>query len=59
MKFNLLNKKMEANQFLAMFIWLAFSLLIYSIATEDKAWIFATSVALIVEIITLIITTKR
>lgn len=50
---------MEANKFLAMFIWLTFSLLVYSIATEDKTWIFATSVALIVEIITLVITTKR
>lgn len=44
---------------LLILIYISLLLLSYSIGAKDKAWIFATSVALIVEIITLIITTKR
>lgn len=44
---------------LLIFIYISLLLLAYSIGAKDNAWIFATSVALIVEIITLVITTKR
>lgn len=44
---------------LLILIYIFLLLLAYSIGAKDKAWIFATSLALIVEIITLIITTKR
>lgn len=44
---------------LLILIYISLLLLAYSIGAKDKTWIFATSVALIVLTITLIITTKR
>lgn len=44
---------------LLILIYIYLLLLAYSIGAEDKTWIFAASVALIVLTITLIIITKR
>ena len=44
---------------LLILIYISLLLLAYSIGAKDRVWIFATSVALIVLTITLIITTKR
>lgn len=46
---------MIANQILWTFVWVTLCLFMYSLATEDRAWIFATTIALVVLIITYII----